>query len=489
MATSAAVIYNIFLVIFTMLATVLPLSASELLGDWFLQAGASGSGESIDDPAGSPVIIEQLSVDGETIILLASNAILDGGLSLKKHQSLIGISKSGRKPVITNRNPDSNNGCGLILADENRILNLRIENTLASGIYGSEISSAQIEGVDVHGSNQQAAFIDANYSTLPGNLPHGGMVFVHSQVSGLSLDDVSANVSISSSTVNESAGFGIAAITSRNSHSSLLITNTIVENGSRIGFFDAGISSLVQGSGAKAQLDITGSEVQGRMSRSGRNVMVVASGGAKATVKIKDFLSGPVGQDGIVGAVMQSPSQIKMTIIESIIEGAGQMNIEGSLINLPPNDPSQANQARVSIDIQDSIIRNAGAVSGFENIAANVWLGPSLFLEDQPPAIGEYELTITDSQVLGAGRAGIELGNVELLHKEQLDQSIYKLVLFGNAIQENGEADLFMHTPKVTIEANKNCWGYDKNETKPRVKTYEPSKLSQLNISQTVGCE
>jgi len=481
--------FNILIFVFTLLATAIPLSASTLEGDWFLQAGASGSGESIDDPTGSPAIIERLSAEGDTIVLLPSDAILEGGLTLKKHQSLIGISKSGRKPVITNRNPDRNNGCGIMLADGNRVLNLRIENTLASGLYGLEISSAQIDGVDVHGSNQQALFIEASYLTLPGQLPHGGMVFMHSQKSDLSPDTGSDNVSISSSTVTESAGFGIAAITSGNSHSSLLITDTIIENGSRIGFFDAGISSLAQGSGAQAQLEIIGSEVQGRMSRAGRNVMVVASGGAKAIVKIKNFLSGPVGQDGIVGAVMQSPSQISMTISESIVEGAGQMNIEGSLINLPPNDPSQANQARVSINIQDSIIRNAGAVSGFENIAANVWLGPSLFLKDQPPAIGEYELTITNSQILDAGRAGLEFGDLELLHKDQLDKSKYNVVLIGNTIKENGEADLFIHAPRATIDARKNCWGYDKNATKPRVKIHDPSKLSQLNVSQSIRCE
>lgn len=71
--------------------------------DWFLQAGVAAVGKVSMIPAGSPAMIERLSVDGETIVILPSNMILECGLILKKRQSLIGISKSGLKPVITKR--------------------------------------------------------------------------------------------------------------------------------------------------------------------------------------------------------------------------------------------------------------------------------------------------------------------------------------------------------------------------------------------------
>lgn len=480
---------KICIFVITLFIAVMPLNASTLEGDWFLKAGAKGNGKSIDDPAGSSTFIEHQSAEGDTIILLPSDAVLEGGLKLKKGQSLIGVSKFGRKPVITNRNPNRNIGCGVVLADNNRVLNLRIENTVASGLYGFEISSAYIEGVDVQGSNELGSFIETRYSTLPGKLPYGGMMFVHSQASDISHAPVSAKVSIISSKVFQSAGFGIVSITSGSSHSSLVIADTIVENGSRIGFFDAGISTLVQGSGARAQLEITGSEVQGRLSRSGRNVMVVASGGAKAFAQVQNFVSGPVGQDGIVGAVMQSPSEVKITIRDSFIESAGQMNIEGSLVNLPPVDPSQTDQARISIDIQNSTIRNAGAVRGFENVAANVWLGPSMFLTDQPPAVGEYLLTVTDSQIEDAGRVGLEFGDVELLNTDQVDKSNYKVVLIGNTVTRNGEADIMIFAPSASIDTRKNCWGDKEGVTKPRVKIQSPSKLTQLMVGQPSHCE
>ena len=81
-----------------------------------------------------------------------------------------------------------------------------------------------------------------------------------------------------------------------------------------VGFFDMGISALVQGLDAHVRLDVNDSEVQGRLSRQGRNIAVIASDGGKAYAHVERFVSGPTGQDGIVAAVMQSPSEIDLFI-------------------------------------------------------------------------------------------------------------------------------------------------------------------------------
>ena len=474
----------VVLIVLVLLAAT-PVHSASPVGVWFVQAGASGDGKSATSPTGSSATIERLSGEGDTIILLASDDALAGGLALKAGQNLIGVSGSGRKPVITNKDSTRNGGCGIVLADDNRVWNLRIENTHASGIYGLNISNAHIDGVEVHGTNGSESFIEASYSTLPGPLPHGGMVFVHSGSSAGS----SAGVSVTSSRIIQSAGFGIVSITSDSAHSSLSVSHTKVDGGSRIGFFDAGISTLVQGSAARVQLDIFDSEVQGRLSRSGRNVMVVASGGAHASVQVERFVSGPTGQDGIVGAVMQSPSEISINISDSLIEGAGQMNVEGSLINLPPNDPSQANKARVSIDIEASTIRNAGAVSGFEDVAANIWLGASQFLEDQPPAMGNYQLRVSNSRIEGAGRSGLEFGDLESLTGGQTDKSEYDVVLRGNTIINNGEAEVMIYAPHARIDARGNCWGETEGLPEHRVTTLSPAKLTQLDVTEPISCK
>ena len=74
---------------------------------WFVQAGASGDGKSATSPTGSSATIERQSGEGDTIILLASDDALAGGLALKAGQNLIGVSESGRKPVINNGEAES----------------------------------------------------------------------------------------------------------------------------------------------------------------------------------------------------------------------------------------------------------------------------------------------------------------------------------------------------------------------------------------------
>lgn len=76
--------------------------------------------------------------------------------------------------------------------------------------------------------------------------------------------------------------------------------------------------------------------------------MVVASGGASAVTRVERSLSGATGQDGIVAAVMQSPSEITLYVHDSTIEDAGQMNIEGTLVNLKSANPSRINEGRVT---------------------------------------------------------------------------------------------------------------------------------------------
>ena len=466
--------------IVTAMLRVKPLYANGLTQIWYIKAEANGDGKTSSNPIGSSALLEQVSKEGDTIFLLSSDVALKGGLRLKKGQKLIGLSESGQKPIITNSDATLNGGCGVVLASENYIVNLRIENTYASGVYAPKASGIRIDKVEVRRANLSKSFTNTKYPVLPGSLPHGGMIFVHS--------DASAKVLVTSSIVNHSAGFGIASIVSDYENSQLTVSDTRVEGGTRIGFFDAGITALVRGPHASIRLNVNKSEVQGRLSRSGRNIMVVASGGAKANASIEQFISGPTGQDGIVAAVMQSPSEIDIFISDSIIEGAGQMNIEGTLVNLPPEELSAANQGKVSIVIENSVIRNAGAVAGFEDVAANVWLGPSQFIKDSLPAVGEYYLKITGTRIEGAGRSGLEFGDHELLTKGQSEKSEYKVVLSDNTIFNNGKAEIMIYAPQTHINAQRNCWGQPGGLANERVIILPPVDINQLDVTFPISC-
>lgn len=449
-------------------------------GIWFVKAGAEGDGRSFASPIGSSIVLERVSSAGDTIFLLASDSRLEGGLALKAGQNLIGLTDAGHKPVITNSDLNRNAGRGIVLAINNSVSNVRIEDTFASGIYGFNISSIRIDGVDVHGANRSKSSIAASYPTLPGSLPHGGMVFVHSKSP--------AEILVASSLITNAAGFGIVSVTSDSARSSLTVSHTQVEGGSRIGFFDAGIAALVRGSAARVRLEIFDSQIWGRLSQSGRNVMVVASGGANAVARVERSLSGATGQDGIVAAVMQSPSEINLYVHDSIIEDAGQMNIEGTLVNLKPADPSRANEGRVTIEIEGSTICNAGEISGFEDVAANVWIGGSQFPGNRMPAVGTYNVQITDSIIEGAGRSGLEFGDLFLLKEGRPEESQYEVVLRGNTIVNNGDAEVMIYAPRARVDARGNCWGRPEGLAEHGLKILAPVVASQFDAKEPVSC-
>ena len=78
-----------------------------------------------------------------------SDEPLDGGVALKPGQTLIGHAEAGRKPAITNSNAARNGGNGVVLADDCKVLDVRIERTRASGVLGFNVTGACLLGVDV----------------------------------------------------------------------------------------------------------------------------------------------------------------------------------------------------------------------------------------------------------------------------------------------------------------------------------------------------
>lgn len=447
---------------------------------WFVQAGGRGDGRSLESPTGSLESIERLSASGDQIFLLPSETALDGGIALKQGQRLIGVIRDGRKPRLTNTDSTRNLGCGVLLATGSAVSNVRIEATLASGIYGLDVSDVRIDSVDVSDANRAQGFIAATYATLPGRVPHGGMVFVHTRTP--------AEVAVTASTVTATAGMGIASHASAAAQTRLSIRNTRVEGGSRIGFYDIGIAVLVQDSATTSRLELSDSRVQGRLSRSGRNVMVTASGGAHADARIERLFSGATGQDGVVAAARQSPSKVNVHISNSVLEDAGQMNVEGTLINLPPQAGAPAGMARMSIEIENSIIRRAGSVPGFEEVAANVWMGGTQFVPDAPPAVGHYSLRITDSRIESAGRAGVEFGSWRITAAGMTEPNVFDVVLRGNTIAQNGEADVKLHARGARIDARRNCWGRRAGLAEDRIKLSAPAERSQLDATEPLLC-
>lgn len=430
-------------------------------GTWFVQAGARGDGSSAENPLGTAIKVEQVTSPGDIILLLASDNPLKGGLALKPGQTLMGLPNSGSFPVITNMDSTRHGGVGIMLADSVRIVNVHVEETFRSGIYGKDVS-VQIAGVTVRGANRGKKLLELKRSLDPFWAPtHGGMVFV--QTSGESYVDVSQ------SKVLDAAGHNILAINYGTAQSRLSLRHCRVHGGSPMRPFDVALYLMVTDPTAKAWLEIKDSEFGGRMSPSGRNIMVEAAGGAYANARILRSRVGATGQDGVLATSMQSPSEVEMYIEDCRIEEAGQMNLEGTILNFPPRGDMPVNEGKVSITVENSMILSATEL--------NIWLGPSSL-----GAVGTYELTISDSRIEDALFAGLAISNLGIT-----DEGKYRVKLRNNTISGNGQFEIAVGAPDTQIDARGNCWGQPKGLDLKRVLLSEPDVI-QLNVSEPLDC-
>jgi hypothetical protein len=193
-----------------------------------------------------------------------------------------------------------------------------------------------------------------------------------------------------------------------------------------------------------------------------------------------------VGQDGIVAVAAMVPSTVTVAVRDSTIEKAGQTNIEGSILNLPPTDPARAHESVISIDVEGSTIRDAGAVGGFRNEAQNVWLGPTYF-DQSPFAKGRYHLFVRNSVVQNAIKTGIGIGNTGSEFKIAPDEGEYDVRLRDNTITGNGSAEISIAAANAHIDARQNCWGRAEGLIEARVLLLEKAKRSQLDASQPLS--
>jgi len=95
------------------------------------------------NPYGSLAAV-QADLGCDTIFVLHSELVLDGGISLRDGQELVGKTGPGRDlPVISNTN-GLNGGNGVQLAANNSIDSLHIDGTQNSGVFGTDVGSLEI---------------------------------------------------------------------------------------------------------------------------------------------------------------------------------------------------------------------------------------------------------------------------------------------------------------------------------------------------------
>ena len=132
--------------------------------NWYVQGGAPPGGDgSLALPFSTLAEVENASQANDLILVFPSAVVLDGGITLKDGQYLVGAclpDGSGGSPLtcsherarITNAAGD-----GITLANDNLVTNLHVENPLGHGMVGDGVAGAIIINNLVSGWNQGLA--------------------------------------------------------------------------------------------------------------------------------------------------------------------------------------------------------------------------------------------------------------------------------------------------------------------------------------------
>ena len=186
-----------------------------------------------------------------------------------------------------------------------------------------------------------------------------------------------------------------------------------------------------------------------------------------------------------------SPSEVEVYVEDSVIEGAGQLNVEGTVLNTAPADPATADRARITMDLRRCLVRAPGGVPLFEDEAGNVWLGSSAWVKDRGPANGTYTFEARDCRF----EATEPYYNIRISKppdsSAKFDPGTYNVTLRGNSIVGGGGGapDLNIFAAGAEVDARGNCWGRPEGLAPSRLKAEAPAVASQLDASDPISCE
>jgi hypothetical protein len=134
------------------LSLVLFAAGTSEAADWYVKAGAPHPGNgSRNRPFSSLDQVEAASAAGDTIYVVQSQGVLDGGIQLKDGQSLIGLgptvntaNPNSARAKLTNTTDARYDGDAIRLAKNNLVENIHIDNTFRSAILGINAVNARL---------------------------------------------------------------------------------------------------------------------------------------------------------------------------------------------------------------------------------------------------------------------------------------------------------------------------------------------------------
>ncbi|MFL6089533.1 MAG: hypothetical protein ACJ71Z_05275 [Aeromicrobium sp.] len=160
----------------------LAIPAQAATNTWYVQAGAATSSGTKTRPFSSLAQAETASQAGDTIVVLPSTRVLDGGIALKPRQTLRGAGPSVlTEPAPTTLPRLANTttrleGDAVRLADDTAVSNLRIAGSRRGAVYGLEVTGTRVSGNNISGQNSACArgFLIPQFNA-PTNIPGVGV--------------------------------------------------------------------------------------------------------------------------------------------------------------------------------------------------------------------------------------------------------------------------------------------------------------------------
>jgi hypothetical protein len=179
------------------LACVLLVAQSSQAATWYVKADPPHPGDgSKNRPFATLQEAETHSGAGDTIFILQSQGILDGGIQLKDGQQLIGAGPNvtladlhSARATITNSSGARYDGDAIRLAKNNLVANVHIDHAFRSSILGINAAGAQLRGnlmtndmaahsiFDIEGPAPSRCAVTNNVPTCVGQWPNGYIIF------------------------------------------------------------------------------------------------------------------------------------------------------------------------------------------------------------------------------------------------------------------------------------------------------------------------
>ncbi len=316
------------------------------------------------------------AADWDVLIVLSSTTALDGGITLKDGQKLIGeenptdISLSPTQPTITNTDLSGNNqGNGVIVNGDATIENIYFKDTQASAIQYNDGKDLTVKNVLITGYGQGANDDISDFGGISGSCENSGETHISKVII---LDSA-----------NTIAGPGILNEAKNGAHRELLVCTSEFA-----GLRGVGILSNADGKGTTSTVHVKNTFMHDFIGDERRGINCCSLNGAEQKVLVKDSRFSTIGSaDGvhISCTALQGDAILKLKIDSCLFEEAlakdpvaveiincdgalsTEMAVERSVINFSQRD-SIAFRSTIFVGTQTLHVSNNKVTLGDDGI-------------------------------------------------------------------------------------------------------------------------